>query len=113
MTDFDPTYIDALYTKVKAGGSQSAGYALARLAPLFQPGTPGPQPKAAILRLAEVKARTGLSRSTIYLHVAKGLFPRPVRLGPRAVGWPEAAIDDWLKARTANNSPPSPGQARK
>lgn len=34
-----------------------------------------------ILRLPTVKARTGLSRSTIYLHVADGSFPRPVSLG--------------------------------
>lgn len=41
-----------------------------------------------LLRLPQVKARTGLSRSTIYLRIAQGSFPRPVRLGgARAVGW--------------------------
>ncbi len=49
-----------------------------------------------ILRLPTVKARTGLSRSTIYLRVSNGLFPKPVSLGGRAVGWVEADIDDWL-----------------
>lgn len=53
----------------------------------------------AILRLPAVKARTGLSRSTIYLHVAKGIFPRPVSLGPRAVGWLESDVSKWLDAR--------------
>lgn len=52
-----------------------------------------------ILRLPKVKARTGLSRSTIYLRVNQGLFPRPVRLGQRAVGWTESSIDDWLAER--------------
>ena len=51
----------------------------------------------SILRLPAVKARTGLSRSTIYLRVAEGTFPRPVSLGGRAVGWIEAEIEHWLK----------------
>jgi prophage regulatory protein len=49
-----------------------------------------------ILRLPAVKARTGLSRSTIYSRIAKQEFPRPVSLGPRAVGWLDAEIDGWL-----------------
>ena len=49
-----------------------------------------------ILRLPAVLARTGLSRSTIYLRISKGMFPRPVSLGGRAVGWLENEIDDWL-----------------
>ena len=51
----------------------------------------------AILRLPAVKARTGLSRSTIYLRIAEGSFPKPVSLGGRAVGWIEAEVNDWLK----------------
>jgi prophage regulatory protein len=53
----------------------------------------------AILRLPTVKARTGLSRSTIYLRVAEGSFPAPVSLGGRAVGWIEAEVNDWLAKR--------------
>ncbi|MGD8853008.1 MAG: AlpA family transcriptional regulator [Gammaproteobacteria bacterium] len=49
-----------------------------------------------ILRLPTVKARTGLSRSTIYLRISEGRFPKPVSLGGRAVGWVEAEVDDWL-----------------
>ena len=52
-----------------------------------------------ILRLPKVKGQTGLSRSTIYLRVAEGTFPRPVRLGAHAVGWLEAEIQEWLKRR--------------
>ena len=50
----------------------------------------------AILRLPAVKARTGLSRSTIYLRISEGSFPKPVSLGARAVGWLEAEITEWL-----------------
>lgn len=49
-----------------------------------------------ILRLPAVKARTGLSRSTIYLRMSKGDFPTSISLGDRAVGWVEAEIIDWL-----------------
>ena len=49
-----------------------------------------------ILRLPSVRARTGLSRSTIYLRMSEGSFPKPIALGGRAVGWIEAEINDWL-----------------
>jgi prophage regulatory protein len=55
----------------------------------------------SILRLPTVKARTGLSRSTIYLRVSQGTFPRPVRLGGRAVGWVEGEIQSWLAEKIA------------
>jgi len=49
-----------------------------------------------ILRLPTVQARTGLSRSTIYLRISEGRFPKPVSLGSRAVGGVEAEVNDWL-----------------
>ncbi len=52
-----------------------------------------------ILRLPAVKTSTGLSRSTIYLRVSQGTFPKPVSLGGRAVGWLEAEIQEWLQRR--------------
>lgn len=53
----------------------------------------------AVLRLPLVKTRTGLSRSTIYLRIAEGSFPKPVSLGARAVGWLESDIEQWLNSR--------------
>lgn len=52
-----------------------------------------------ILRLPAVKQSTGLSRSTIYLRVAEGTFPRPVSLGGRTVGWLENEVQEWLQRR--------------
>lgn len=49
-----------------------------------------------ILRLPAVKAQTGLSRSTIYLRVAEGKFPKPISLGARAVGWVDADVEAWV-----------------
>ena len=53
----------------------------------------------SILRLPAVKTRVGLSRSAIYLAVSSAEFPRPVRLGVRAVGWLESEISEWLRER--------------
>jgi prophage regulatory protein len=52
-----------------------------------------------ILRLPDVKRSTGLSRSTIYLRITQGTFPKPVRLGGRTVGWLEAEVQQWLQRR--------------
>ena len=60
-----------------------------------------------ILRLPFVKARTGLSRSTIYLRIAEGSFPKPVSLGARAVGWVESDIEQWLISRVEESRNPA------
>lgn len=57
--------------------------------------------KQRFLRLEDVKARTGLSRSTIYLNMNNGLFPRHISLGLRCVGWLESEIDAWIDSRIA------------
>jgi prophage regulatory protein len=57
------------------------------------------QPQLSILRRKQVQARTGLSRSTIYLYVKDGVFPKPIALGPRAVGWIESEVSEWIAAR--------------
>jgi prophage regulatory protein len=54
-----------------------------------------------ILRRAEVQARTGLARSSIYAAIAAGSFPRPVKLGARSVGWIDSEVDQWLAERVA------------
>jgi prophage regulatory protein len=58
---------------------------------------------SVILRLQSVKQRTGLSRSSIYLWIAKGQFPAPVSLGARAVGWVESEVDEWIARRIADS----------
>ncbi len=58
----------------------------------------------AILRLPAARSLAGLSRSTIYARIAGGTWPRPVRLGPRAVGWPASEIDALIRATIAGAS---------
>ncbi len=56
-------------------------------------------PKVKILRRREVLRLTGLSTSTLYRMMARGLFPRPVRLGPGAVGWRLRDVERWIETR--------------
>lgn len=52
-----------------------------------------------IIRLPSVIQKTGLSRSSIYLRIAQGDFPKSISLGVRAVGWLEQDIEQWLDER--------------
>lgn len=54
-----------------------------------------------LLRLPSVKAETGASRSTIYLRIQQGLWPKPVKLGPRSVAWPASEVAALNAARIA------------
>lgn len=50
-----------------------------------------------ILRRPQLEARLGLARSSIYKMMDEGTFPRPVKLGRRAVGWRSEDIEAWLE----------------
>jgi prophage regulatory protein len=52
-----------------------------------------------ILRLPQVKDRTGLGRSSIYAAVRNGSFPPPISISERAVGWTASSIDAWIQTR--------------
>jgi len=52
-----------------------------------------------ILRLPDVMDRVGICRASIYLHMARGIFPKQISLGPRAVGWLEHEVEAWLVER--------------
>ena len=56
-----------------------------------------------ILRLPDVKARTGLSRSSIYAYIKDGKFPQHIALGERSVGWYESEVDAWVASRKRVN----------
>ena len=59
---------------------------------------------ASIVRIAGVMARTGLPRSSLYAQVKRGDFPRPIKLGARAVGWRVEDVDAWIAARPEGGS---------
>ena len=54
-----------------------------------------------LLRRPEVELATGMKRATLYRDMAVGRFPRPVKIGKRAVAWPQSVIDAWIEERKA------------
>lgn len=59
---------------------------------------------STLLRFSTVKAKTGYPRSTLYYQISKGLFPPPVKLGERSVGWLATEVDAVLQARISGKS---------
>lgn len=53
---------------------------------------------AALLKLEQVKSRTGLSKTAIYTAPS---FPQPVKISSRSVAWVESEIDAWIAQRMA------------
>ena len=56
--------------------------------------------EAQILRLPDVLAAVGVSRTTLWRRVQAGDFPAPVRLGgarSRAMGWKRADVERWIE----------------
>jgi prophage regulatory protein len=49
-----------------------------------------------ILRRTEVLFMTGLATSTLYAKMQAGDFPRPIKLGRRAVGWKSKDVEIWI-----------------
>ncbi len=55
------------------------------------------------LRLPDVKAETGLGKTSIYQLIREGEFPKPVKISNRAVAWREGAIEAWKADRQAQS----------
>jgi prophage regulatory protein len=54
-----------------------------------------------ILRRKQVEEVSGLSRSSLYEAIAKGSFPKPIKIGERSVGWLADEISAWQQRRAA------------
>jgi prophage regulatory protein len=49
-----------------------------------------------LLRRKQVESRTGLSQSSIYKLISEGNFPKPIKLGQKAVAWIDHQVDHWI-----------------
>jgi prophage regulatory protein len=61
-----------------------------------------PTGASILLRLPHVISRTGLPKSSIYMLMGQGKFPRPVKITSRAVAWPSSVVDEWIAERTVD-----------
>jgi len=57
-----------------------------------------------IQRLPMLQSEVGLSRSSVYGHIAKGLLPKPIQISSRAVAWLSHETDAIIAARIAGKS---------
>ncbi|MGV7960384.1 AlpA family transcriptional regulator [Photorhabdus tasmaniensis] len=56
-----------------------------------------------LLRLAQVRAKTGLCKSQIYAHMKEKRFPSSIKIGPTAVAWLEQEIDEWINIKISES----------
>ena len=67
--------------------------------------SPTPRPEGAasamprLLTLRDVTQATALSRSAVYALMAESRFPKPIRIGSRAVRWVEQEVLDFIASR--------------
>ena len=56
-----------------------------------------------ILRIPQVRERTGLGNSQLYKLISDDKFPRQIKLGLRASGWIETEVDEWIEKKIAES----------
>jgi predicted DNA-binding transcriptional regulator AlpA len=88
-----------MYERPRSNPIQSSAVST-RLEP-YQPANEPPSISGDVtfMRLPEVKAVTGLGKTSIYELIRDKSFPAPVRLGPRAVAWVKSEVRQWALER--------------
>lgn len=56
-----------------------------------------------LIRLPEVLRRTGYSKAWIYRLLKDNQFPKPIKIGSRAIAFVESEVDDWINQRIAES----------
>ncbi|MDN4623674.1 MULTISPECIES: helix-turn-helix transcriptional regulator [Enterobacterales] len=56
-----------------------------------------------LIRLPEVLHKTGYKKAWIYRLISENRFPKPIKLGSRAVAFIEIEVDEWI-SNTISNS---------
>lgn len=52
-----------------------------------------------VIRKIPTCKMVGKTPSGLYTDVAEGNFPKPIKLGPRAVGWLLSEVQEWIATR--------------
>ena len=65
------------------------------------PAPAGANRQLRLLRFPAVRARTGLSRSTIWRLERKDGFPRHRRISTNVVAWVEEEVNDWIRSKVS------------
>ncbi len=62
------------------------------------------QTNLRLLRQASVLERVALSKTELYRRIEAGTFPKPMKLGIRAVAWTESSINEWIASLSQGGS---------
>lgn len=54
------------------------------------------------IKLQSVMAITGMSRSSIYLAISEGRFPKQINLGVRSIAFLESEVQEWMEECIVN-----------
>jgi len=60
---------------------------------------------AVLIRMEEVRRMTGLGNTTIYERIARGEFPRQIKIGTKSVAWVKSEVAEWCRERIASRNP--------
>jgi prophage regulatory protein len=52
-----------------------------------------------VIRMKEICYLVGISRATIYLMIEENNFPKPLKIGKRAIGWEYKTIIEWIEKK--------------
>ncbi|MDE1311392.1 AlpA family transcriptional regulator [Vibrio aestuarianus subsp. cardii] len=63
-----------------------------------------PNTAIRLIRMSEVLAMTGLSRSSMYRSIEEKQFPEQVQLGGRAVAWVESEVQEWISQKVESRN---------
>jgi prophage regulatory protein len=56
-----------------------------------------------LIRMSETMRRTGYGKAWLYKLIAQDRFPKPVKIGTRAIAFVESEIDEWINQRIAES----------
>lgn len=56
-----------------------------------------------LYRITQLVKKLVISKSTIWLWVKEGSFPKPIRLGKKSVAWLASDVENWIQERVDLN----------
>jgi prophage regulatory protein len=51
-----------------------------------------------LLRISDVANKTTLAKSTLWIKISKGQFPKPIKISPAISVWKESEVDAWIES---------------
>ena len=51
-----------------------------------------------LLRIGDVANKTTLAKSTLWIKISKGQFPKPIKISPAISVWKESDVDAWIES---------------